>query len=182
MSPPLFPNKHLSEPPDLLMGFPPLIDAHTHTLILGSFPGVASLQAQQYYAHPQNQFWRLLSAVLEVDLPTLAYRDRLAQLLAHGLGLWDVFQACRRDGSLDAAIRQGQINDFAAVQEQCQQLQRLCFNGRTAAKMAPHFQQAGYQTVLLPSSSPAYASLRFEDKLKVWQQLRPDSPFAASLG
>jgi len=96
-----------------LAGFAPIGDEGTHTLILGSFPGVASLAATQYYAHPRNQFWRLVGAAIGEDLHALAYDDRLARLVAHGIGLWDVLAACEREGSLDAAIRNASPNDFA---------------------------------------------------------------------
>lgn len=149
-----------------------MINDATHTLILGSFPGQASLQAQQYYAFPHNQFWRLLSRVLEVDLAAMAYPDRLLHLLAHGIGIWDVFEACLRQGSLDSAIRQGEINDFAALQQAYPRLQRLCFNGKTAGKIERDLTQMGYQTLQLPSSSPAYAQMRFEEKFLLWQQIK----------
>jgi hypoxanthine-DNA glycosylase len=157
---------------NLLLGFPPVINKTTHTLILGSFPGQASLQAQQYYAFPQNQFWRLLSRVLDEDLATMAYPVRLEHLLAHGIGIWDVFEACLRQGSLDSAIRQGEINDFRALQQASPGLRRLCFNVKTAGKIDLHLSQLGYQTLHLPSSSPAYAQMRFDEKLLHWQQIK----------
>ncbi|CAN5821684.1 DNA-deoxyinosine glycosylase [soil metagenome] len=156
-------------PGTVLQGFAPVIDHATHTLILGSFPGAASLHAQQYYAFHYNQFWRLLSGVLKQDLTTLTYPEKLQTLLAHGIGLWDVFDACLRQGSLDSAIRQGKLNDFATLQLTYPGIKTLCFNGKTAGKMQSHLTQLGYQTMLLPSSSPAYAQMRFEDKLRQWQ-------------
>ncbi|MFM0539167.1 DNA-deoxyinosine glycosylase, partial [Paraburkholderia graminis] len=101
----------------MLRGFPPVVAADTHTLILGSFPGEASLAATQYYAHPRNQFWRLLGAVLDEPFAELAYEERLRRLLSHGIGVWDVLAACHREGSLDAAIRNAQPNDFASLRE-----------------------------------------------------------------
>lgn len=156
---------------NLLPGFPAVIDDATHTLILGSFPGVASLAAQEYYAFPQNQFWRLLSGVLDTDLVELDYHERLQQLLAHGIGLWDVFEACSRQGSLDSAIKHGKMNDFKALQRAYPKLKKLCFNGKTAGKLERDLQQLGYQTLQLPSSSPAYAQMRFAAKLTQWQQI-----------
>lgn len=157
--------------PVLLRGFAPVIDAATHTLILGSFPGAASLHAQQYYAFKQNQFWRLLSGVLDENLLDLSYSERLQSLLTHGIGLWDVFGACQRQGSLDSAIRQGEANDFRALQLAYPQLRKLCFNGNTAGKMRAEFEQMTYTTLQLPSSSPAYAQMRFEDKLLRWKRI-----------
>jgi hypoxanthine-DNA glycosylase len=164
------PSEHLSETA-LLQGFPPVIDTNTHTLILGSFPGEASLRAQQYYAFKQNQFWRLLSGALNDNLVELAYPERLLRLLAHGIGLWDVFSACRRQGSLDSAIRQGAPNDFDALRRNYPKLKTLCFNGNTAGKMRAQLEQMTYRTLQLPSSSPAYAQMPFEEKLEYWKQI-----------
>jgi hypoxanthine-DNA glycosylase len=156
---------------ELLLGFPPVIDNTTHTLILGSFPGEASLNAKQYYAFPQNQFWHLLSNALGTDLVKLNYQDRLQQILAHGIGLWDVFEACVRQGSLDSAIKRGKMNDFKSLQVAYPNLKKLCFNGKTAGKLERELNQMGFQTHQLPSSSPAYAQMRFEAKLPLWQQI-----------
>ena len=105
-----------------LQCFAPVIDKHTAILILGSFPGAASLQAQEYYAHPRNQFWRLLSAVLGEELMDLPYPVRLKRLRARRVGLWDVVGACTREGSLDSAIRNAQANDFSALKHRCPSL------------------------------------------------------------
>jgi hypoxanthine-DNA glycosylase len=158
-----------SRPPSLLTGFPPVIDQHTEILILGSFPGEASLSAQQYYAHPRNQFWKLTGALLNEDLVALRYAERLLRLRAHHIGLWDVIAACAREGSLDSAIRQAQHNDFALLKQECPQLRRVCFNGKTSGKQAAVFANAGFETIVLPSSSPAYALLTFEQKLVAWR-------------
>lgn len=155
----------------ILSGFPPVIDEATHTLILGSFPGQASLDAQQYYAFRHNQFWRLLSVVLQQDLVVCEYPQKLELLLAHGIGLWDIFCHCVRQGSLDAAIREGQLNDFATLRRDYPQLRRVCFNGKTAAKIQSWFQAQGYQTLVLPSSSPANAMRSFAEKSHEWQQI-----------
>lgn len=153
----------------LLTCFPPVIDAHTAILILGSFPGEASLAAQQYYAHPRNQFWPLLSAILGEDFVAQPYEKRLERLRAHRIGLWDVIAACAREGSLDSAIRHAQHNDFALLKRQCPALKRVCFNGKTSARQAPLFAEAGFDTRILPSSSPAYASMTFAQKLTQWR-------------
>jgi TDG/mug DNA glycosylase family protein len=155
----------------LLSGLPPVLDSGTRILILGSFPGTASLNAGQYYAHPRNQFWRLVGSVLGEDLPALPYDRRLARLCANGIGLWDVLAACAREGSLDGAIRQAQANDFALLQRLAPALRRVCFNGKTSGRYQAAFAGAGFDTLLLPSSSPAHASLSFADKLSVWQRI-----------
>lgn len=153
----------------LLTGFPPVLDHDTRILILGSFPGAASLAAGQYYAHPRNQFWGLLSALLDEPLRTLAYEDRLQRLLARGIGLWDVLDACQREGSLDSAIRNPRANDFGALKTRCPRLQRVCFNGKTSGKFEPRFAAAGFETLVLPSSSPANMQFSFEQKLALWR-------------
>lgn len=151
-----------------LSGLPPVIDTAVHTLILGSFPGAASLQAQRYYAHPRNQFWKLLSAVLDEPLADLPYEARLQRLLSRHVGLWDALAACEREGSLDAAIRRPQANDHLLLKDLCPQLRRVCFNGKAAGRYAPIYADAGYDVLVLPSSSPANAQLSFAAKLALW--------------
>jgi hypoxanthine-DNA glycosylase len=157
--------------PTLLTGLAPVLAAHTRILVLGSFPGAASLAAAQYYAHPRNQLWPILSALTGEDLAALPYAQRLPRLLAHGFGLWDVLGACQRSGSLDAAIRAPAANDFARLHELCPQLDTVGFNGQASGKFAPQFAQAGYRTLVLPSTSPAHASMSFEQKLAAWRAL-----------
>ena len=159
-----------------LLGLAPVVDARTRIVVLGSFPGAASLAAQQYYAHPQNQLWRLLSRVLDDDLAGLAYAERLPRLLAHGVGLWDVLGACEREGSLDSAIRKPAANDFAHLRALCPVLETVGFNGQTAGKFAPQFAAEGFRTVVLPSSSPAHATLSFAQKLERWRSMMGPHP------
>jgi hypoxanthine-DNA glycosylase len=152
-------------------GLAPVVDVRTRILILGSFPGAASLAAAQYYAHPRNLLWPILSQLAGDDLAGLPYAERLPRLLEHGFGLWDVLSACEREGSLDSAIRAPAANDFARLHGLCPQLKTVGFNGQTSGKFAPQFAEAGYRTVVLPSTSPAYASMTFAQKLQAWQQL-----------
>jgi hypoxanthine-DNA glycosylase len=112
--------------------------------------------------------------VLGDDLAGLPYADRLPRLLGHGFGLWDVLGACQRKGSLDSAIRNASSNDFALLRERCPALETVGFNGQASGKFAPGFAAAGFRTVVLPSSSPAHASLSFEQKLAVWSRLKHD--------
>ena len=155
----------------MLTGLAPVVSAQTRVLVLGSFPGAASLAAQQYYAHPRNQFWRLLSVLTGENLVALPYVERLPRLLAHGFGLWDVLGACERVGSLDANIRSAEANDFALLRQRCPALGRVSFNGKTSGKFAPQFAAAGFEIAVLPSSSPAYAVLTFDEKLSAWRDL-----------
>ncbi len=154
-----------------LEGLSPLLSPDIHTVILGSFPSRESLAASQYYAHPRNQFWRLLSEVLDDDLAGLPYEKRLPRLLAHGIGLWDVISMCEREGSLDSRIKQAVANDFGRLKTECPKLKRVCFNGKVAGSYAERLQSAGFETLVLPSSSPAYASRSFGDKLAIWKKI-----------
>ena len=154
-----------------LSGLPPVIDTAVHTIILGSFPGAASLQAQRYYAHPRNQFWKLLGAVLDEPLADLPYEARLQRLLSRHVGLWDALAGCEREGSLDAAIRRPQANDHLLLKDLCPQLRRVCFNGKAAGRYAPLYADAGYDVLVLPSSSPANAQLSFSAKLALWHAI-----------
>ncbi len=147
------------------------MQADARLLILGSFPGEASLAAQQYYAHPRNQFWRLLSAVLSDDLIRLDYAARLERLAWHRIGLWDVIVACERQGSLDASIRRAQVADFSILRTGFPALQTIAFNGKASGRFAPQFEAVGFRTLVLPSSSPANAQLSFDQKLVKWRAL-----------
>lgn len=156
-----------------LSGLPPLIDERARVLILGSFPSAASLAAQHYYAHAQNQFWRILAAIIGQPLPAMDYAGKQAAVKAAGIAIWDVYGRCRREGSLDADIREAQPNDFAGFGKAAPQLRRACFNGQTAGKFAPRLQALGFETVVLPSTSPAY-TLGFEAKLAAWRAALAD--------
>jgi hypoxanthine-DNA glycosylase len=153
--------------------FPPLVDASTEILILGSLPGTASLAAGRYYAHPRNQFWRLMGAVIGVDLASLDYHARLTALLEHRVGLWDVIADAERLGSLDAAIRNPVGNDLRTLVSSLPTLDTIGFNGGTAARIG--MAQFGaiadrLRLVAVPSSSPAN-TLAFETKLVAWRKL-----------
>lgn len=154
-----------------LQGLPPVLDANTRMLVLGSFPGVASLRAQQYYGHPQNHFWKILGALWQLPLPAMAYPERVAALLTHGLGVWDVYGACEREGSLDANIRNAEVNDFAAVFHACPQLKAIAHNGGESFRHAKHTESFGLPVYKLPSTSPANASWSFERKLSAWSEV-----------
>jgi hypoxanthine-DNA glycosylase len=155
----------------LLHGLPPVIGPLTRLVVLGSFPGVASLQAAQYYAHPRNQFWPILSALWGIDLVALPYAQRLEQMLARGLGLWDVYASCRREGSLDSAIVQPTFNDLAGLKRRAPHLQAMAHNGGESARAMRHTLTFGLAVHQLPSTSPANASWTFDRKLAAWRQV-----------
>ncbi len=157
------------DPGPLLQGLPPVLSRRTRLLVLGSFPGAASLAAQQYYAHPRNQFWPLLGAIWDIDLAAMPYRNRLAALRARGLGLWDVYARCRRSGSLDQAIRDAEPNDLASLRRRAPALQAVLHNGGESARAMKPLQALGLRAIRLPSSSPANAGWSFERKRAAWR-------------
>ena len=156
----------MSEP---LQGLAPVIVRTSRLVILGSFPGVASLQAQQYYGHPRNHFWPLVGTLLGVDLVALPYDQRLAQVRQRGLGLWDVYARCHRVGSLDSAIRDAVFNDLGSLKRRAPGLQLIAHNGAESARARRHTEALGLPVLRLPSSSPANASWSFERKLAAWR-------------
>jgi hypoxanthine-DNA glycosylase len=154
---------------DRLDGLPPVIARDTRLVVLGSFPGVASLAAAQYYAHPRNQFWAILAAIWGVDLPALTYRERLVEVRARGLGIWDVYASCSREGSLDSAIEDAVPNDLASLRRRAPQLRAVAHNGGESARAAAVTRALGVAVLRLPSTSPANASWSFERKLAAWR-------------
>jgi hypoxanthine-DNA glycosylase len=158
-----------------LQGLAPIAGEGARLLVLGSFPSVASLQAQQYYAHPRNHFWPILSAIWNLSgaqaLGTLPYADRLPIVRAHGLAIWDVYAHCRREGSLDSAIEQAELNDLAGLIRRIPSLQAIAHNGGESARHMKLTQQLGLPVYRLPSTSPANASWSFERKLAAWREV-----------
>lgn len=162
--------------PPRLHGLPSLVGPDTRLLILGSFPSETSLRLQQYYGHPQNHFWKILQALWpRHPLPGPdEYEQRCAWLLARGLGVWDVYASCERSGSLDSAIRNAEVNDFAALKAHCPQLRLIVHNGGESYKHAKLVRASlgveHFPLIKLPSTSPANASWSFERKLGAWRE------------
>lgn len=155
--------------------FAPVADGNATRLILGSMPGVASLRAGQYYAHPRNQFWRILGELLGFD-PGTPYDDRVRSLASSGIALWDVLKSCTRAGSLDTSIEKSSImpNDFATFFVRHPKLRRVYFNGSTAEqiyrrRVLPLLPAGSPVCERLPSTSPAHAALSLEEKLAAWR-------------
>lgn len=171
-----------------LQGLPPVVDVRTRVLVLGSFPGAASLAARRYYHHPRNQFWPIIHAICAyIDCPENsvcssflmglgpsspplpeAYAERCEWLLAHGVGLWDVYASCERQGSLDAHIRHAQVNDLASLHQRCPHLQLVAHNGGESHRHHRHTERLGVPVVRLPSTSPAHASWSLDRKMAAW--------------
>ncbi|MGI9201010.1 MAG: DNA-deoxyinosine glycosylase [Woeseiaceae bacterium] len=158
---------------DLADGFPPVALANAHILILGSLPGVRSIQAMQYYAHPRNAFWQIMA-----DLVGAAgdYRARCSCLMQHGIAVWDVLASSVRPGSLDSDIDMttARVNDFPGFFANHPGIERVCFNGQKAEKIFRSRVMLddacdNYRLTTLPSTSPAHASMSYEQKLKLWR-------------
>lgn len=155
------------------VGLPPIARPDARLFILGSLPGDASLAAQRYYAHPTNQFWRLLGAAIGEDLQSLDYEARLQRLGERQIGLWDVIASAERPGSLDQAIRRAEHNQLEALLKDYPQTRAIAFNGSAAARIGakllaqlaspPH-------AIALPSSSAAN-TLKFDEKARAWSQI-----------
>lgn len=141
-------------------------------LILGSLPGETSLAQQRYYAHPQNRFWQLVGHVIGVDLPALDYEARLAALLAARIGLWDTVASARREGSLDASMRDVQPRALPELTATLPDLRAVGFNGRKSQAIGmKQLADSGLALVPLPSSSPAHASMSLGEKQNLWAEL-----------
>jgi hypoxanthine-DNA glycosylase len=164
-------------------GFRPIANAECRVLILGTLPGPESLRQQQYYAQPRNAFWRIIGELFGA-FPELTYPARLGALKKSRIALWDVCHAAYRVGALDAAIDLASIvpNDFATFLESHPRIRVICFNGRKAADLYERLVLHGLPEALqriarvtLPSTSAAYAAMRFEEKLERWSVVRRES-------
>jgi len=163
--------------------FPPIARRDAEALILGSLPGRKSLERQQYYAHPQNAFWKLMAEIFRAD-PASSYAQRTRLLTRNRIALWDVFAAAERPGSLDSAIvhHTAEANDFREFFRAHPRIRRVFFNGRKAedifrrrvlpqiAAEFPHIEYVG-----LPSTSPAHAGMAFAKKLQRWRAIARDA-------
>jgi hypoxanthine-DNA glycosylase len=153
--------------------FPPVLGRAPRVLILGSLPGEASLRLGRYYGHPRNAFWDLLGAALGEDLRALSYPRRLSRLKARGVALWDVVGSARRAGSLDSAIRDEKHNPVLDLIRRSG-VQAVFLNGRKAESSFRRSCPAvppGTAVIVLPSSSPANASVPYARKRKSWSAI-----------
>jgi hypoxanthine-DNA glycosylase len=161
-----------------IYSFPPVISGNPRVLILGSMPGRRSLEMGQYYAHPQNAFWRILGELLGFD-PGLPYPERLERLSRGGIALWDVLQSCEREGSLDTAIQMEVPNDLAGLLHAHASIRLVgCNGGKAWSAFQKHVlpalepdRLAALELRRMPSTSPANASVRFAQKLAAWREI-----------
>lgn len=160
----------------MLTAFPAVSRSDATILILGSMPGVASLDAQRYYAHPQNAFWFIMATIYGNGSPPEQYEDKITMIQCAGVALWDVLKHCKRPGSLDAKIDQRSVvcNDFAAFIKKHPLLKLIAFNGKAAEQLFRKHVLANLKhplpMVALPSSSPAMAMMTRQQKTAAWQQ------------
>ncbi|MBS1369474.1 MAG: DNA-deoxyinosine glycosylase [Lentisphaeria bacterium] len=159
--------------PELKRSFPPMAGENPRVLILGSLPGEESLRQQQYYAYRHNAFWRIMGGLLGFD-HTIPYEERLAALRKAGVALWDTIGAGRRKGSLDTQIRDIEPNPVAELLAKHPTIRFIGCNGGKAfeqlKRSAPElFEEASLTIVRLPSTSPAAAAMRFEQKRDAWK-------------
>ena len=156
-----------------IQSFGPVIHKDSRILILGSIPGIASLRAGEYYAHPQNQFWRILFILFESPLER-DYTKKLTLLQSRGIALWDVVQSCYRAGSLDTNIQGETLNDFAGLFAEYPGIQAVFFNGTKGydmfRKKVGFERWSGKRWELLPSTSPA-RTIPLEQKLTQWSKI-----------
>lgn len=159
----------------VIHGFPPLARADARVLVLGSMPSRESLARQQYYAHPRNAFWPIMTHLYRLQISS--YRERAEELTGHGVAVWDVLQACTRSSSLDSDIDDDSIvtNDFSGFFQAHPQVRKVFFNGAKAEsvylkQVIPDLSPgpAAYPHSRLPSTSPANAGMNFEQKLEAW--------------
>ena len=157
----------------MVKSFKPIIDKKCTTLILGSAPGVKSLELNQYYGHPRNQFWRLVYTLFEAEYEE-SYEDRKQFLLKNHIALWDVIKYCDREGSLDTAIKNEEANDFEKLFNEYPSIKTVIFNGDKAYKTFRKligFEFQGIEFYKVGSTSPAHA-ISFEKRLADWNILR----------
>lgn len=150
--------------------FKPIIFKDTEILILGSFPSIRSFENNFYYAHPRNQFWKILEAVTSYPVNN---KDQKIWLLKESkFGLWDMIKNCSRDNSLDSSLEDEEVNDIASFLEENPSIKKLAFTGKKSqALFETHFGHLNIERVYLPSPSAAYAKMSIEDKVKMYKEL-----------
>lgn len=166
--------------PELITGFEPIADPKARVLIVGSLPSVLSIQKQEYYGNPRNAFWRVMGELVDAG-PDKPYAMRAEILKRRGVAVWDVLRTAARHGSMDAAIAMDSAiaNDFRGFYAEHPKLELICFNGMKAAELYERLVVpqgistiGNIETKTMPSTSPAYASMTFAEKLDQWSVMR----------
>ncbi len=153
----------------MIHSFPPFVNSKTKIIILGTMPGIASLEKQEYYAHKRNHFWRIMHTLLEKIPVSENFEEKIQLLQSHNIGLWDVLQYCERKGSLDIHIKNQKENDFESLFQKYPSIDKIVFNGKESHRyFTKKFGQIkGITYHVMPSTSPAN-TMTFENKLKIW--------------
>lgn len=158
------------------VGFKPISRKDACVLILGTLPGAESLRRRQYYANKQNSFWKIMGELIGA-VPTLPYETRLKFLVKNRISLWDVCNAAEREGSLDSSIQSPVPNDFISFFKTHKNIKLICFNGQPAEKLFHRYvlpdlpeKPRLLPRIILPSTSPAHAGMRLEQKLELWRR------------
>ena len=156
-----------------ISSFPPIINKDSEILILGSIPGIRSLEMQQYYAHPQNKFWKIICEIFNEEFTT-NYQQRIEILEKHHIALWDVIDTCERKGSLDSEIRNEEANKIEELLQNFPNIKAIFCNGQKSHKNLQKILGKKFRMpiIVLPSTSPAYAGLKYEEKLLSWQEIQ----------
>lgn len=154
-----------------IFSFPPIIDNNSKIIILGSIPGVKSLEKQQYYGHPQNKFWKIIFELLNEEF-TEDYAERINILKKHNIALWDVIDSCERKGSLDSEIKNEEANQIEELLEDYPNIKAIFCNGGKSYKNLQKILGKNYKipVFLLPSTSPLH-TVSFEKKLEEWKKI-----------
>ncbi len=153
----------------LMHPFKPIVFKDTKVLILGSFPSIQSFEKNFYYAHPRNQFWKILSEL--TGYPALTRDQRIWLLKEAKLGLWDMIRSCHRENSLDSSLEDEEVNDIATFLYEHPSIEKIAFTGRKSQQLfMMHFEYLEMETVYLPSPSAAYARMKILDKVKIYRE------------
>ena len=157
--------------PEIIHSYEPIVDSGCRVLILGTMPSVKSLEDGFYYAHPRNAFWPMMAEILGEARPE-TIEEKKAMLLRHGIALWDTVFSCRREGSLDSAMRDIELNDIGGLLSRYPAIELILLNGGEAWRLFHKIDPSAYagrEVLRMPSTSPAY-TLRYEQKLAAWQK------------
>lgn len=153
----------------MIASFAPIVNTNTEILILGTMPGIASLEKQEYYAHPRNHFWKILYTLFGTTPIPENFGEKIKFLKSNKIGLWDVLENCERKGSLDIHIKNHKENDFETLLKEYPSINKIIFNGKESHRyFYKRFgQKEGITYYVMPSTSPAN-TMSFENKLKNW--------------
>lgn len=155
--------------------FKPQINESSKCLILGSMPGIKSLEMQQYYAHPQNRFWKIMGLICDKEIYNKSYETKIQTLLDNNFALWDVIKFCKRDGSLDSNITEEIPNEISKLLKKYKNIEKICLNGnKSYSAFKKHFPELleKYQCYKMPSTSPANAKFKLEDLYEEWRKIK----------